>query len=718
MVRATLATVLGLTLCWIAPALAADTAAPPAQPDPVTDTVHGVKIEDPYRWLEDPANPKVREWVAAETARTRKALDALPYRAPIRARLASLTKGGSGGWFDFQVAGTTIFAFHADPKHQQPQLLALGLDADPSKARLVLDPEKLDAKGAVAIDWYVPSPDGRFVAASLSRGGSEIGDLHVFSAATGQEIGDVVPRVQSPTGGGSLAWRADGKAFWYTRYPGAEKPASDRGFFQQLYFHQVGIDSKGDRPILGDGLPRIAEIKLDNRFDRNHVLVSVLNGDGGEVEHFLVGADNKPAQLTQFSDQIRQAVVGPDGAVYLVSRKASPGGQVLKLAPGQTQLSQAKVIIREPAAGSAITVDGEALLPAGDKLLVREVAGGPSAIAIFGTDGKPAGTVPLPPVTAADDLTLLPDGDVLIGITSFTRPPYVARYAVKGGTLSETRIVVTSPANFDDAEVVRSTATSKDGTRIPFTVIRVKGTKSDGTSPTLLTGYGGYGIVEAPRFLAASGRVWLDAGGVLVYANLRGGGDEGEAWHRAGSLTHKQNVFDDFAAVAQELTREKITQPAHLAIIGGSNGGLLMGAMLTQHPELERAVVSLVGIYDMLRVELDPNGEFNTTEFGSVKDDAQFKALYAYSPYHHVKDGTKYPAVLLLTGENDGRVNPMQSRKMAARLQAATTSGLPVYLETRSDAGHGIGTPLDVRIDQQADASAFLFDQLGMTPKT
>jgi prolyl oligopeptidase len=249
---------------------------------------------------------------------------------------------------------------------------------------------------------------------------------------------------------------------------------------------------------------------------------------------------------------------------------------------------------------------------------------------------------------------------------------------------------------------------------VPLNIIRRKGTKLDGTNPTLLYGYGGYGVNLNPGFLGSRGRIWLDQGGVYVIANLRGGGEYGEQWHKEGNLTRKQNVFDDFAACAEHLIQRKYTSPAHLAIMGGSNGGLLMGVELTQHPELFRAVVSSVGIYDMLRVELDPNGAFNITEFGTIKDLDQFKALYAYSPYHHVQDGTKYPAVLFLTGENDHRVNPLNSRKMTARLQTANASDHPILLRTTAIAGHGIGTALDEQIEQGADIFSFLFDQLGV----
>ena len=246
---------------------------------------------------------------------------------------------------------------------------------------------------------------------------------------------------------------------------------------------------------------------------------------------------------------------------------------------------------------------------------------------------------------------------------------------------------------------------------MPINIIRKIGTKTDGSNPVLLTGYGGYGISLVPQFLGAVGRLWLNGGGVYVIANLRGGGEYGEEWHAQGALTHKQNVFDDFIAAARYLIDQHYTTPDRLAIIGASNGGLLMGAAFTQHPELFRAVVSQVGVYDMLRAELDPNGVFNTSEFGSVQDPDQFKALYAYSPYHHVVDGAKYPAIFMAIGENDGRVNPMHSRKTIASLQGATASGRPIYLATYTDAGHFVGSAPSM----SADYLAFLYDQLGMT---
>jgi prolyl oligopeptidase len=272
-----------------------------------------------------------------------------------------------------------------------------------------------------------------------------------------------------------------------------------------------------------------------------------------------------------------------------------------------------------------------------------------------------------------------------------------------------------SPVSFANAEVARVFATSKDGTKIPVNVVMRKGTKLDGTNPLLLYGYGGYGISQTPGFLGPFRRIWLDAGGIYAVANIRGGSEYGERWHQQGMLTHKQNVFDDFHAAAEYLVAKHYTSHAKLALMGGSNGGLLMGAEITQHPGLARAVVSAVGIYDMVRVELDPNGSFNTTEFGTVKNAAQFKALYAYSPYHHVTAKTSYPAVLMLTGATDGRVNPMHSRKFTAALQAASASRYPILLRTSMKSGHGIGSSLSERIAEQADELSFLFGELGMS---
>jgi prolyl oligopeptidase len=304
----------------------------------------------------------------------------------------------------------------------------------------------------------------------------------------------------------------------------------------------------------------------------------------------------------------------------------------------------------------------------------------------------------------------IPDA-VIYRTSSYTEPTTWYRWKAASGRTARTALSVPFPVDLSDVEVVRDWATSKDGTRVPMTILHRKGMKLDGNNPALLTGYGGYGISMTPSFNPGL-RIWLDHGGVMVIANLRGGLEFGEEWHRGGNLTRKQNVFDDFIACAEHLVRAGYTNKNRLAIEGASNGGLLMGAALTQRPDLFKAVVSHVGIYDSLRVELDPNGVFNVPEVGTVRDPEQFRALYAYSPYHHVRDGTAYPPVLFLTGANDPRVNPMHSRKMTARLQAA--GARTVLLRTSATSGHGLGTRLDERIEQEVDVLAFLFDQLQM----
>jgi prolyl oligopeptidase len=697
-------------------AQAADTGAPAAEQHPVTDVYHGVTVTDPYRWLENTADPKVHAWSTAQDDRARKYLDSLPQRAPIFKQLLSQISATSSSYFGLHAIGDAVFAYYSQPPKQQPMIAVMTNAADPALARVVVDPNAINAKGTTAIDWFVPSPDGKLLAVSMSENGSEDGTLHLFDVATGKEIGPLIARVQYPTGGGSLAWRADAQGFWYTRYPGPERPAAEQHFFQQIYFHRLGDDPSKDVYVLGKDFSKVAEIKLDTRYDPQRVIASVANGDGGQFAHYAIDAHGTVRQITRFEDQVVAAAAGADGALYLVSRKDAPRGKLLKLGSGVTELSRAVTIVPE---GDAVMLasgefGGEPVIVTPGALYLRELVGGPSRVAIYDLLGKSKGMLPLPDVASVDEVEPLSDGALLYSVETYLRPPHFSRYDVQTGKASETRLAQTSPISFSDTEVIREYVKSKDGTSIPINIVRRKGTQQNGMNPLLLYGYGGFGISETPGFLGANVRLWLDGGGVYVDANLRGGGEFGEDWHRQGALTRKQNVFDDFLAVAAHLIAEKYTDREHLAILGGSNGGLLMGAALTQGPDLFRAVVSLVGIYDMLRVERDPNGLFNTTEYGSVKDPEQFKALYAYSPYHHVQAGTKYPAIFMATGETDGRVNPAHSRKMIARLQAATDSGKPILLSINAHAGHGIGSALSIRVNQQADAYAFLFDQLGM----
>ena len=728
---------LSLSLCLLAVSAVAQTASVPKPPDapkrPVTDEYFGVTVTDDYRWLEDWDDPAVKQWSAAENARTREYLDHLPARAAIKDRLKQLIGGGSASYFNLQFRAGMLFAEKYQPPQQQPMLVVLRSADDPGSARVIFDPNSASAKGSLAMDFFVPSFGGKYVAAALSQNGSEDASAHIFEVATGKELADVVPRVNFATASGSIAWKADSSGFYYTRYPqGDERPGEDANFYQQVYFHKLGTDPKLDIYIVGKEFPRIAEIKLHTSDDGNWLLASVANGDGGQFAHYLMDADGKWTQITHFEDGIVSVKFGVDPALYLLSRKDAPRGQILRLPLSHLALAEAKIVVPQTPGGAAETdrASIEDFVPAWDRLYIVDIIGGPSRVRIFGRKAsqgggqrgaplvfEPMGEIPLPPISSVGQVVPI-GGDALFFTSTYLNPPTWYRFDAATGKAFPTALVQTSPIHFDDAEVVRDFATSKDGTRVPVNIIRRKGTRLDGTNPTLLYGYGGYGISEEPYFLGASARLWLDQGGVYVDANLRGGAEYGEEWHLEGNLTRKQNVFDDFLACAQYLIDQKYTSPAHLAILGGSNGGLLMGAAFTQRPELFRAVVSEVGIYDMLRVELDPNGAFNVTEFGTVKDADLFKALYAYSPYHHVKDGTAYPAIYMPTGENDHRVNPMESRKMIARLQAADSSGHPILLRTSSNAGHGlIGASVDEAIEQGADLYSFLFDQLGIQYK-
>lgn len=706
-------------------ALAATIPPPPAAPAGDTvDVVQGVKVADPYRWLEDAKDPKVDGWSDAQNARTRAYLDALPDRAGVKSELTRLITATSPSYSGLTARGGAVFAYYNDPAKQQPSLVTLNANADPASRKVVLDPNVLDAKGLTSMDWFVPSGDGTKLAVSLSKNGSEDGTLHIFDVATAKEIDTPIPGVQFPTAGGSMAWASDGKGYWYTRYPGEGTPEADRHFNMQVYFHKLGADPKSDALVLGtkDGLKRVSEIFLDNRFNRPSIMAMVQRGDGNIWAFYVLKQGAAPVQVGTYDDDIVFATIGPDDAIYAISRKNTSNGRILKLKAPFSKLSLAGAKVLVPESDVAILSGGAEnhdidLNFSKTRMFVRDIVGGPNQVRVFDLNGKPLGKLPLPEVAANFEIEGLAGGDVLFDISTYLRPRYYARWNVATGKTEETGLKQTSPISFADAEVVRIFAVSKDGTKVPVNVVEKKGIKLDGSNATLLYGYGGYGISQVPGFLGSFRRLWLDAGGVYAIANIRGGSEYGERWHQEGMLTKKQNGFDDFAAAAQTLIDRHYTSSAKLALMGGSNGGLLMGAEITQHPGLAHAVVSAVGIYDMVRSELDPNGAFNTTEYGTVKDPADFTALYAYSPYHHVTKGTAYPSVLMLTGANDGRVNPMHSRKFTAALQGATASANPILLRTSKTSGHGIGSSLDERIGESTDELTFLFDQLGMTWK-
>ena len=677
---------------------------------PATDTYYGIQVSDDYRWLEDGRDPAVKAWSLKQLEVTRGYLDALPSRPKLKARFAELSRTSPVRYYAFAQSGA-FFAMKRQPPKNQPMLVMMKSAGDMGSERVLLDPNAINAKGTTAIDFFEPSLDGRYVAVALSENGSEDGSAHVLETRTGKRLPDVVPRVQYPTGGGSIAWDAKSTGFYYTRYPqGDERAKEDANFYQQVWFHKLGTPASADRYVIGKEFPRIAETELSTTRDGRYLLASVKNGDGGEVAFYLRNPEEQWTKVADFADKVRSTWLGFDGKLYALSLLDAPHGKILAMPMDKPQLAGATVLV--PESESVI----ESVAPTASRLYIVYMAGGPSEIRMFDLAGKSLGALPSEPISTNSIGERLQGDEILVGSTSYVSALAWYRYSPRAGKLVRTALAQKSKVSFADAEVVREMAVSKDGTKVPVNLLMRKGTKRDGSNPVLLYGYGGYGLSEQPYF-SVRNRVWLDAGGVFAVANLRGGGEFGEEWHLAGNLTRKQNVFDDMIGAARHLVDRGYTTPARLAALGGSNGGLLMGAILTQRPELFRAIVSSVGIYDMLRVELTPNGAFNVTEFGTVKDRAQFDALYAYSPYHRVKDGTAYPALLLTTGENDGRVEPYNSRKMAALLQAATSPGRPVLLRISMDTGHGMGTSMNTRVEEDADNYAFLMEQLGMTAR-
>lgn len=707
-VRAIIGLIVGMTVTTV------EGAPPQTRKVPVSDAFYGVQITDDYRWLEAGSEPAVRAWSDHQNEHARSVLDKLPHVDAIRARVTEILAAKMIRYGALSYRGGQLFAIKRQPPKQHSFLVVMASESDASSARVLVDPNVLDPQGKTAIDWFVPSPDGKLVAVSLSKGGSESGDVHVYETATGRPGYEVIPRVNGGTAGGDVAWAPDSSGFYYTRYPrGAERTPVDRDFFQQVYFHTLGTPTEDDRYEIGTDFPRIAEIQLDMDRASGRLLATVQNGDGGEFAHYLRSPDGTWHAFSRFGDRTVQAIFGSNDDLYILSRAGAPRGKILRVTIPTLDVGKAETIVPQGKDTIVSSFLSSTLLATGTRLYAVYQLGGPSEIRAFDLHGKSLAAPRQLAVASAGGLTRLRGDDILFSNSSFVDPPAWYHFSSETGKTQETALASQSPVDFGDVQVVREFATSKDGTKVPINIIVPQGAKRDGSNPCVVTGYGGYGVSLAPRFRPST-RVLLDQGVIYAVANLRGGGEYGEAWHKQGNLTKKQNVFDDFAAVLQHMIDRKYTSSDKLAIMGGSNGGLLMGATMVQHPTRIKAVVSYVGIYDMLRVELSPNGAFNIPEFGTVKKPDEFKALYAYSPYHHVQDGTHYPAVLFLTGANDPRVDPMQSRKMTARLQAAQGSSGTVLLRTSADTGHGGGTPLAERIAQTVDVDAFLFDQLAV----
>ncbi len=692
---------------------------PVARIEVVRDQYHGIDVEDPYRWLESWESQEVKDWSEGQNAYARSLLAALPERPAVHARITEILKAAEAVQYTSvrQAGNEILLALKRDPGKQQPLLVLMGADGDPAGETVLVDPNELDPDGGTSIDWFVPSHTGAMVAVSMSSGGSESGDVHLFKLPSGERTDVVIERVNGGTAGGDLAWFPDDSGFYYTRYPRpGERAAGDIHFFQQVWQHRLGTPATDDSYVIGEDFPRIVEIRLMMDRDSGRLLVWSQDGDSNRFAMHLRQPDGAWAQVSKFGDGVIQAAFGPDNALYVISRAGAPRGKVLKIDARAPQTDTAIEVIPETEGAlvpSFYAPSSPSMLIAEDRMYLVYQMGGPNELRVYSLAGEPLDSPEQMEVGRVSGLARAGESDVYFSNESYLAMPRWSRFNAVDGSTTQLAISAESPVDYSDVEVVREFATSKDGAQIPVNILMPKGTARDGTHAILVSGYGGYGISITPS-LSMSRHILFENGVLFAQANLRGGGEYGEEWHLQGNLTNKQNVFDDFAAVIRHLVERRYAAPDRVAIVGGSNGGLLMGATIAQNPDLVAAAVSHVGIYDMLRVELDPNGQFNIPEFGTVGDAEQFAALRAYSPYHNLREGVSYPPILLPTGANDPRVNPAHSRKFTARLQAVQGGDGVVLLRTSGETGHGGGTPLDEVIELLSDQYAFVFHHLGV----
>jgi len=694
------------------PAMAFDY--PDSRRESTTNTYHEVVIDDPYQWLEDWSSAEVKTWSAEQNSVARTYLDGLPKRDEIAKRVDAVVSGDTVSYYSVQRVGDKAWFMKYAPPRQQPFLIHIDADGNAASERVVFDPQTADESGSTSVEWFRVSPNGKLVGIALTVAGAEIADLHIFDMASGERVDEILPRVNGPTAGGDMSWDADSSGFYYTRYPrDGEKSAEDQNFYQQLWHRELGTPLSEDDYEIGELFDRITEIRVKVHEDSGKVLSATQYGDSGRFQHYVRELNGSWHRISDFEDELVQAEFIAANSLLFLSRKSAPRGKFIRMDISKLPTTRLTPIIAEQENSFASDFYGDpTFIVHGERIYAKTLSGGPQELEVYDLQGQKQAS-PKMEVSGVGQIIPWDDG-VMVRHYSYLAPNSWLLF--DGARTSRHPLSSTSAVNFDDYKVVREFATSLDGTRVPVNIIMGKDAKLDGSSPLLLTGYGGYGVSLSPGFNPTR-KIWLEQGGIYAQANLRGGGEYGEDWHRQGMLAKKQNVFDDFHAVMRYLVEAKYTQADKLVIEGGSNGGLLMGAMLTQHPKDFQATISHVGIYDSVRSELSPNGAFNIPEFGTVEDPELFKALYAYSPYHHVEKAS-YPAILFMTGENDGRVDPMHSRKMTAALQYANSSAKPVLLRTSGNTGHGAGTPLSEAISQQVDRLVFLFDNLGMEYKS
>ncbi len=673
---------------------------PPASPQRAdASVIHGVSVKDPYRWLENPAAPAVQQWIKAQNAHTEAALAAMPEGKALTERvqqlaITSTTRSGP------TLAGGTLFYMQQTPPQPQPVLIA---QAWPDGvAKTLVDPNAGD--GSTAIVAYWPSPRGRYLAYGSAEGGSELTTIHVLDVTTGKTLPNTLPWAGGGTTPQGLAWDADENGFSYVRFAPPAAGEDVEQFNATLVHHALGQPAAADTVVFGKGYSKTAEYVLVNSPATAQAAVLAYDGDGGPAEVFLQHGDRFQRVLDRHANVRTAAWVS--GRLYAASFQDAPRGKIVAIGKDGKPVP---VLAQRDGAIQQIA-------PLGDGFLVVRSWGPDWWIEQYDAGAKLVRKLPLPEhgISIGDIASESGQHKALVSYGGWTTPSRWAEYDGRTGTL-ETVFEVKPAADYSKVVVQRIDGTSKDGTRIPVTVLSMPGITPNGQRPTILYSYGGFDIPIKPGFIGAN-LAWLEHGGVLAYANIRGGNENGQQWHAQGQKLHKQNVLDDFHAAAMALVDTRWTDRAHLGILGGSNGGLLMGTQIVQHPADYRAVVARVGIYDMLRHETDfANGPYNIPEYGSIADPAQFKATLAYSPLQNVKPRTAYPAVLMTTGENDPRVAPWQSRKFTAALQNATSSKQPILLLTRTNAGHGVGAPFSQRVGDTAIGLTFFAHELGLS---
>jgi prolyl oligopeptidase len=679
----------------------------PTRSEPVQETIHGVKVADPYRWLENGDSAEVRSWTEQQSRLLRQTLDAVPSRKRLVERLWALHGIGT---LEAPVAkgkGRATRYFYTRREGQQNQPVLYVRQGIAGTDHILVDVNTLTADGTQALDWWYPSEDGRLLAYGVSLGGDEKSTLRVRNVDTGQDGPDVIPWTRAC----SLAWLPSGRGFYYTRYPApGSVPAGQEEYQRRVFLHRLGTDPSQDRMIFGEGLGPSAWTSVLLSPDGLWLGIEVADGPA-QTDLFLINTSKRgapsPIPVVTGRPALFNLVDVLDDRLYVVSNEDAPHYCLFQINPRKPLRENWKPIIAE----GQDTLEWVAAV--GGKLAALYLKDASSRVRVYSRAGKLEREIKLPGLGTVTGLHGRHQArEFFFAFTSFLTPTAVMRHDLSTGrsTVWQKR---TSPIDPDAFSVEQVRYPSKDGTPISMFLVARKGLVRDGRAPALLYGYGGFNLNITPSFAAAVGP-FIEQGGVYAVASLRGGGEYGETWHRAGMLGHKQNVFDDFIAAAEFLIREKITSRDRLAISGRSNGGLLVAAAVTQRPDLVHAALCGVPLTDMVRYHRFRIARLWIPEYGSAEDPEQFKFLYAYSPYHHVKDGVAYPATLVFAAESDSRVDPLHARKFVARLQAAQSGPRPILLRMEGQAGHGAGKPLGKLIEQHADEMAFLFGQFGL----